>query len=160
MTRMCIDSKTWSISFAQTAREDTHKHAMHISGLYPGNKRETEKYIHKSIWLLFSSYDQSRSRMTCCFLLPRDLSVHYPPPPTTPPFLRLSEDLTYGPTLHPMCIYHPCLFVYVYITTVKSAVIMEKSPTDEIPFPPQNTTFFWVGTLFPFLSSFFVFRSD
>ena len=36
------------------------------------------------------------------------------------------------------------LFVYVYITTVKSAVIMEKSPTDEIPSHPspekKNTT--------------------
>ena len=40
-----------------------------------------------------------------------------------------------------LCVYtNPCLFVYVYITTVKSAVIMEKSPTDEIPShpPPQK----------------------
>jgi hypothetical protein len=91
--------------------------------------------------------------MTCCFLLPRDLSVHYPP---IPPFLRLSEDLTYGPTLHPMCIYHPCLFVYVYITTVKSAVIMEKSPTDEIPFPPKKLLFFWLYFLFSLLFLSFV----
>ncbi len=42
-----------------------------------------------------------------------------------------------------MCIYHPCLFVYVYITTVKSAVIMEKSPTDKIPFPLKNFFFFF-----------------
>lgn len=80
----------------------------------------------------------------------------YTIPPPTPPFLRLSEDLTYGPTLHPMCIYHPCLFVYVYITTVKSAVIMEKSPTDEIPFPPKKLLFFWLYFLFSLLFLSFV----
>ena len=154
MTWMCIDSKTWSISWHRR-RGRTHTHAMHIGRGYRERGRENK---YKSIrvapfFLLLLRMIKVEVEWRVVFF-----------PENSVPFPYFSSTLR-GLDIRPyfasdvcvcvcVCIYHPCLFVYVYITTVRSAVIMEKSPTDEIPFPKL---LFRLYIYFPLF--LFVFRS-
>jgi len=103
MTWMCIDSKTWSISWHRR-RGRTHTHTPCTSAGVIGKEAErTSTRVFGLLLFFFFFFVWSKSKSNDVLFSSQRTRYHFPT------FLRLSEDLTYGPTLHPMCV---CVCVY------------------------------------------------